>query len=409
MIKLILILILASLYITPVSYLHRPEYYLVIVLGIVGLLSRFKYITNIAGRELFLFLCLLFFAVVSLIGQYFTDNDVSLRDYMILVRYLIYMLSLIVGVYCGVKIKTSPAIYFTIISFIFVSIVLSFFQYFNVYGINEIMVPIYRQDYVGLITGATNRRIIGTLGNPNYWGLLLGFGFVAYSYNAVVSRNLVSYGLAATLFICIVMTGSRTALISSVIGASYISIVGFRVGNTNNSTNRILVFASVALLITLLFIGYRYFTDSFYANTNRFSTDNTRTLDYRIAHWISFLSKSFDNPHQIFIGRGPSKDHQITWGDNMYLLIFRDFGLISLGIYISLLLTFYRRLKKMLPMLTSPQSTYPIIGILILITFVVFDLAADAWYSVRLVIPLLIGYGYIITRSHSFLNATRNS
>lgn len=79
-------------------------------------------------------------------------------------------------------------------------------------------------------------------------------------------------------------------------------------------------------------------------------------------------------------------------------MIFRDYGLLSVFLYIILLLRIIFRLKK------GVKSSFPKIKILsttsllITLTFIFFDIAADAWFNVRLVIPLLFGYGYMIIK-----------
>ena len=141
------------------------------------------------------------------------------------------------------------------------------------------------------------------------------------------------------------------------------------------SLKKTLFLCSLFMLFPLLFFTTKYFIADYYDNQSRFSLDNTHTLELRVMHWSNFISETIEHPYRILIGRGSAKTDQTTYGDNSYLMIFRDYGLLSVFLYIILLLRIIFRLKK------GVKSSFPKIKILsttsllITLTFIFFDIA----------------------------------
>ena len=393
-------LLVLSAYLVPASILVRPEYFIVVFLGLIALLLKCRLVTKVFKKENTLFLFFILFAYFSLVAQFLFGKDFDSRDSMILVRYCIYLMSIWGGAYVALAIKREWIIGWLFILIVAGSIVISFMQYFNVFGINGIMVPLYGEKYETLITGESWRRIIGTIGNANYWGLWLSLCFVASTYYSIIKRNIFIIPFAILLFVCIVMTGSRTALLAAILGFS-VGFIFLSFSLSVSTKKNIVTLFILGGIAFLLYFGYGMFTADYYENESRFDVDNTHTLELRLAHWNNFLMASLEKPYQILIGRGPSKTTEITFGDNMYFFILRDFGLISLITYLLLLKTFLLRINKFIKVHQDIILRDKLaIALLFLITFCIFDLAADAWFNVRLVIPLLYGYGYLIMKSY---------
>ncbi|WP_169793571.1 hypothetical protein [Desulfomicrobium orale] len=331
-------------------------------------------------------------------GQLLSGYQFIYRDLMILLRYIIYSMAIIAGAYAATEIIYTKSIKFILIAILFISIAISFLQYFDIFNVNSIMIPIYGEKYHTLITGESWRRIVGTIGNANYWGLWLAICLVATSSFLVLNHKIVLIPVIILLFLSIIMTGSRTAIFSSLFGVCCGIFFFVKHVESAASLKKTLFLCSLFMLFPLLFFTTKYFIADYYDNQSRFSLDNTHTLELRVMHWSNFISETIEHPYRILIGRGSAKTDQTTYGDNSYLMIFRDYGLLSVFLYIILLLRIIFRLKK------GVKSSFPKIKILsttsllITLTFIFFDIAADAWFNVRLVIPLLFGYGYMIIK-----------
>lgn len=397
MIYLLTLMFVCSAYFLPASQLIRPEYFFVSVFG-VGALVFNRGISSTFNREIKLFCWLIVFAALSILGQLIFGDGFFGRDLMILVRLFVYLSAILAGGYCGLKIKSTKLLRLLLVVLILLSVVISFIQYFNLFGLNKIIVPIYDSNDDLLITGMSWRRIFGTLGNPNYWGLWLSICFVSVGYYTVIRRRIISSPLFILLFLCIVMTGSRTSLLASIVGLFF----GWSFINSNKNKSLGGFLASAILLfflITALYVGHQTFTSLYYENKGRFDLANTLTLELRMRHWSNFLAEVLEQPYKLILGRGPSKANEIIFGDNMYLLIFRDFGPFALITYI---LLWYRIMSNIYSQLNNQAGVIRdslSIAFLISVAFAVFDLAADGWFNVRLAIPLLFGYGFVIMKS----------
>lgn len=401
MTSLLVYILFLSAYFVPGSVFVRPEYLVVVVLAVLSIFRYGKLICKLINREIWLFFLLIVFAATSLMVQIFFGVGFIYRDFMIIFRYIVYLLAILSGIYVAKNVGPKTYLMFFILVIVIVSISISFIQYFNVFGLNKIMIPVYSAKYVTLITGESWRRIIGTIGNANYWGLWMAFCFVATIYYVVIERNILAMFLIVPIFLSIVMTGSRTALISCFCG----TVAGFCVKTSKDSAKKILSVFILFGFVGILFYGYTFFTSKYYDNQSRFDVKNIHTLEMRIDYWINGVESVLTKPYQILTGQGPDKSAKSTFGDNIYFRIFRDYGLISLIIFLNILVTFYRQIKIGISDSPPELTGFFIVAQMTFITFVVFDLAADSWFNVRLLIPLLFGYGFLITRRHIHLHS----
>jgi len=387
-------LLLSAFFISS-KIIYRPEYIIVVILSLLSIITVGRKSLSCIGKELTLLYIMIVFAAISLIAQVIVGNSFIPRDYMILLRYLVYSLALIAGTFVSIRTKREWILKYSLLIIIISSIAISFMQYFNVSGINQFMVPIYCDRYQSLIAGMSWRRIIGTIGNANYWGLLMALFFVGSTYYAIIKRKLTSLPFVVLLLISILMTGSRSALLvaaaSPVIGLVMIGTKG-----QNLSQKKILTFIALIIATTFIYFSYKIFISEYYENKDRFDMSNTQTLEMRVKYWSESLSEIIANPYQMIVGRGPSKSSQRVYGDNIYVLIFRDFGLISIIVYLLFLLTLFRRLLLQIKLQPPDMVDRYSIGLFVFISIVIFDLAADTWFNVRLSIPLLFGYGYLM-------------
>jgi cell division protein FtsW (lipid II flippase) len=203
----------------------------------------------------------------------------------------------------------------------------------------------------------------------------------------------------------IILTGSRTALISLVASTIWLSGVAIFVQRAKPSW--LSVFVSVLLLSIVLMVYRSIGVDSpetLYENTDRFSSENIETLEYRIQHWLRIFDLFSGAAYEYIFGLGPSKANSIIFGDNMYILFFRDFGLFGLACYLTLLATMHIRLLKIARTGDEQSSSLAVCASGILISLNVFDLAADGWFYVRITPWVLVMYGMTL---YSYQNRGR--
>lgn len=386
-----LVSIILSSFFSPAWLTTRPEYFIVIT-GLLFYITKIKRTVGLFKLEIFILILLTLSAGISLLGQIFSGVKLVGSDLMIIWRYLYYIALLVFG---GIVSKSFKANFLAKIFFFTLPLTLifiSFAQYYNFMGINSILVPVYTSSGAAksLLQGEFWRRVTGTYGNPNYWGFAMGVISVTSFYLLYFNKKIISLIFLVLSIVSVVFTGSRAALLSSL---SSIFLVTLFILYQEKKLSKALVFC----LVTTISGGLVYFVFTNlieYENKGRFDTSNVATLDSRIEYWMQILDAIQQSTVRIFIGYGTSKTMSIQYGDNMYIRMFRDFGLIGLFSYLSFLTVFIRNIAT----LSKKKIFEARLMLYIISMYLIFDLTADCWFEVRIICLLLIFYAYIKTK-----------
>lgn len=410
MARVLLVAYFASVILVPGSIFYRPDYVIAFLGALLGTFKMKAALFRIVGRQALILVLLNLFAIVSLMGQdLFGSSPLVAADGMIVFRYCFYVCALLFGVYAGRMDRNCTAIKLVLIVLIVFTVAISFIQYFNFLGLNLIIVPIYAEDAETLIYGDYWRRVVGTLGNPNYWGLFLAFGAVICGVKIFIENRFLWALPGSLLAVCLLYTGSRGAivamassLIATMLLVAFYSKVRLRWG-----------YISAATVTLLLLYSFYYFNFGHSVgideSSDRFSLDKIDTLYMRIDYWGRILADVGAQGFQALIGQGPSKTDTIRSGDNIYILLLRDFGLIGALLYISLIVSMFSRLSRFSRCRVRKSRQLSIVGLSLIICLAVFDLAADAWFNVRIAAIILFLYGYLTQKSYLFVVRARNT
>ena len=385
-----------SVFFVPASIAVRPDYILPVLMCVIGYVKFGDRLVKLAIKEARLILWLAFFAIISIAGQYFAGSGLSSRDFMVVVRYVVYLATIYAGLTVALSMRSSGLLRLLSLLLVLALIAISFSQYFNLGGINSFLVPFYSEEgrYATLEAGMSWRRIIGTMGNPNYWGFLLGLGFTYAGYMCL-QKHYMHIALVIPLFIALIMTGSRTSLVATMVAM----LVGFflmaNTGKKASLKSMMPILAGVAFFGLIYFV-FSLFLANFYESENRFASTNLGTLELRIQWWFEIFRKMFDQPHTFIIGQGPAKLESVRFGDNMYIRYLRDFGIIGLSLYMMLLFNIFKKLYRLSRLLKQKSSIFLVVVFLGFVQLAVFDLAADGWFNVRIAELLLFAYGLAV-------------
>lgn len=369
----------------------RPDYIIAALSLILGIVFTSRADVRIVSLEVSVFVALVVSAVLSIFAQVVSGNGFLLRDLMIVFRYGYYIAVLLFGVALAYRVfplRWLVALWAIITTFV---VVLSVVQYWNVGGINSVLVPIYSTKNEILISGASWRRTIGTAGNPNYWGLWVALLLLSYCYLMFWKGRLLAIVPASLLFLALILTGSRTALVATVAGCV---LGGAFIALFSRSPPK-----AWAVLLVLGMGGIAFVSSSIqesYEYQGRYSLENIKTLETRLQHWAGIFDKSLSSTLGMFIGEGPAKSEGARWGDNMYIVLFRDFGMLGLALYVTLQVVMLRRLSKVYSETIGAGRLLSGWLIIAVIARLVFDLAADSWYDVRITAMLLLLYGMVV-------------
>lgn len=373
--------------------LFRPEYAIVMLGILAGLFQGRSSSICKFKRELWLLAALVAAAVVTVGGQILAGANFIWRDSMVTLMFAYYAgVIIFVGMVSNSNISDRGGWKFGLaVSFLIATI--SIFQYFNILKVNSVLLPSsgvaeWLRDEVSW------KRTVGTIGNPNYWGFVISVCLAMLTHLVFWRGRILLLPLFLGLLVSLILTGSRSALICWVSGTI---IGGILVASFARELPRTGMSLTATLLLTIGASGLGI--SDYYENKGRFSVSNVDTLMGRVAVWQMSLQESSEDLRTLLIGQGPRKGvDTLHWGDNSYVKIFRDYGLVSLGLYLTLLAVMFKRILKKLRVQDEEGRAWSIVSLFVLLQWCVFELSADTWFFVRVSAPVIALYTFVIAR-----------
>ena len=393
---IIFIFLCCSVLFYPSIGIFRVEYVLVLVViiffggaKIFGALRTFKF-------EIIMLLLLLFCSMLGLLNQSITTGSVAHRDYMLIFRFGFYLsMFLFSGIVCY-KLKNYEI---DILSFYMFGSILFFVtlaQYYNLFGINQLIQPYAPEDIERmkiLVEQAGWRRAVGTLGNPNYWGLLLSMLACVVSYRLFWEKRWIYAPLLLGLLGSILLTGSRSALVAY-LGALVVGGGLFFFAVNKKPSMVVAAFFAVLAVVAIVRLDF----SSGVETSGRYSLDRLDTLEMRVAVWGRILDEMTERPISFVVGQGTRKDANVVgYADNAYIKILREHGLVSLIPYLFLIGFMIRRTLRLVKSIDDENRAWPGGLCLLLLAWAIFDLSADTWYGPRLMGVIFGLYAFVHT------------
>ena len=370
------------------------EYALILfILVFFGGIKLFKGIRFFKWEIIFLIL-FLFLSLFGLIYQSMTIGNVISRDYMVVLRIGFYVSAfLFVSVICAKqKYYRNDILLMHVFGAVLVFLTLA--QYYNLFGINEIIKPfapenMERMDI--LVSQAGWRRAVGTLGNPNYWGLLIAMWGCVVGYRLFWEKRWIYAPLLLALLGSILLTGSRSALVAYV--GALIAGGGLLLFTVKKSPSLAIatLFAVLAAVAVI-----RVDVTSEVETSDRYSLEKLDTLEMRISVWGRILNEMSQKPISFVIGQGTRKGTNIVgYADNAYIKILREHGVLGLLPYLFLIGFMIRRTLKLVESSGDGDRSWPGGLLLLLFAWAIFDLSADTWYGPRLMGVIFGLYAFV--------------
>lgn len=224
------------------------------------------------------------------------------------------------------------------IKFALISSLICFQQYFDIFGINSLYVPIVAPtQFDTLMPGYPSPRVVGMLGNPNVQGYVLSLAIVAFIYLYFVGRDRISIVKLCILFVAQMMTLSRGALVALLVGS--VSLFVMYKKDFRFSLFKILL---VIALLFSFYYAYQFMLENeavYNAMLFRFELLENATEDVsfvaRYNAWINNWNYFKLNP---LLGVGLLPRETNIGADNEWLHLLRSFGIIGVVWLVILLL-----------------------------------------------------------------------
>lgn len=374
----------------------RAEYALVIIVIVIFPIRNAFRVAEIFKVEMTAMMVVLFLSMFGLIRQAIGTGAVSEKDFMLIPRISFYLSCFILSGYICVKRRhyTNVSIFLYVFGGAILFITVS--QYYDLFGINQLIQPyapnkIDRMDL--LVEQAGWRRAVGTLGNPNYWGLLISMLSCFVSYFVFWQKYWRYVPLLLSLIGSIVLTGSRAAMVAY-LGSLIIGAILFWFECKKKPS---LIVVALLSSVAILFIAPTDLSSNV-ETSNRYSLENLQTLQMRVDVWRRILDEMSREPVSFIVGQGTRKTMNIIgYADNAYIKIFREHGLIGLVPYLFLLAFMIWRTITLYRTIDEVSQAWPGGLCMGLLAWVLFDFSADTWYGPRLMGVILVWYAFVHT------------
>ncbi|TMO83617.1 O-antigen ligase family protein [Pseudoalteromonas spongiae] len=213
----------------------------------------------------------------------------------------------------------------------FVSSLICFQQYFDLFSLNAIYTPIISPtQHFTLMPGYSSPRVIGMIGNPNAQGYALAVALLCAFYLTLSKQKSISILVPVCIFVALIMTLSRTALIIAFIGMATLTFLYSR-GVVFTLYKIVLSTFLIALLVLL----YVFLKDNeviyklvIFRLESLGSGVEENSFVARFHSWKVNYEYFLKSP---YFGVGPLPRAEIfEAADNEWLLILRTYGLVGL-------------------------------------------------------------------------------
>ena len=383
---LLLLVILISVFFGP--NIHDRRYIGIFIIMFFFLIN----LNNITFKKdkvaCSLFIYIIFTIIIDLINLFIYSN--GLVD---IIKIFIYNFIPIIAYFSGIllnkkinKYNFSKIIIFIFSLIILVGILQVFFSNFR-----ELSLKLYAnyEKYSYNFSVKEYGRAIGSIGNPNSYGILVSIMLLFLINDLVTNRNRIKSSFFKIVLIfpsvfVLLLTQSRTAIISFLISMIYLIF---------KSINSKKIFKSIIIIILML-IPFLFFIYIIGLGSNRFTSTGFANLGGRVPIWINTFNFYFkNNLNKIFLGYGQifiESTKSIT--DNYYLLTMYRYGIVGLILYINVFLKLYNSKRD-----EYYKSLIKAIIILILIS----DFTGAISGSITLVIFIFLLFGYTTNLNNS--------
>ena len=173
---------------------------------------------------------LVFFIIISIstITNFIVDKKFVLSNFFEILRIIEYYL-IFINYYILINKDTKKSFNISLIFLILLSILISFFQFHNLFNLNELYIRfVAPTQYETLINGYKWPRAVALAGNPNVLGFLMTLASIYVLYLLIKNyKKWYLYIIYALIIICVFLTASRTSYISLIVGNGILIFLTF--------------------------------------------------------------------------------------------------------------------------------------------------------------------------------------
>ena len=324
---------------------------------------------NIFNNKTFKYLSMGFFAffvviVLSFLVNKFINANFGISRVFEVMRILEYYLVLM-NYFILLKKETFRGFKISLLIIVFLNIILSFFQYYNLFGLNELYIKkIAPTQYMTLVNEYPWPRSVGLTGNPNVLGFLMTLLSVYFLYFILQEPkkwyNYIPYFL---IVIVLYQSSSRTSYITLVMSNACLAGLYFLKFNKKDIIKTILISLSLVIIhISLLFIlpdsyTWRIKTLLDFRNQNSYENRMKKNRENLLKYMLEDEEIVEDEDSNIF--------------DNEWIMMLFRYSIVGIIVFITMMIIPIKTIKE------NKEFSYSIYISLVIATFVYMLVAAS--------------------------------
>lgn len=371
--------------------------WMLLILGSLATGQGVKLKWNHIYKWFFLFGVAIFISIAyaALVKGYYPIG----RDFFEIAKLLQYFLIFALVASLDISTDDMRKYYLISLSVFLGSALFGFAQYWDLFGINSIISPYYAPTQMrGLLV---HGRITGTTPNPNEFGALMvlasSFALVGTLWLKNRSARIFAFLSLGVFVFAVILTLSRSALISLVIAMLFILLIKYPANvGVMNSLRRLL--PAAAGLLVLVWLVVQLAPPVFFFRTEQLlDLEVDISWQARIEIWEDNFVLWRESP---VFGWGPGKATMTTIVDNEWLLLLRRYGIVGMSIFIFWFVSIYFRLSKIRRNLTTAEVAALTVALqATLLAYAVYMILAAVYHSLQLMPILLLFLGLAYSQS----------
>lgn len=294
--------------------------------------------------------------------------------------------------------------YYIFAIFIFlISAAFGFIQYFDLFhdfneSFIEYIAPKHLDEWLG------QRRIVGTAGNPNEFGILMvmasSLALIGTLWIKRINFKILSFISFIVFSFVIILTLSRSALIAFLTSLAFILLLKYPQKFGLKGKIR-LIFLILPTIIILGLIVIQIAPPKFIMRiTSALNIEADVSFQNRLNIWRENLNIWKQSP---IFGWGPGKDAMTTIVDNEWLLLLRRYGIVGVIIFIFLFWNFYSGLGKIQKKAKDNLflEIFSVFSQTSLVSIAVYMIPAAFYHSLQLMPILMTFLGLIYSQYYT--------
>lgn len=405
-----LLLLFASVLFPPIRFKSspyiRPELILILIAWILLFLGRLAKGESIKLRwtptHKWFFIFGVSILVSILWAWIFKGFSPSPRDFFEIAKLMEYFLIFAFVTNLSIKRENFKKYYILTICIFLIAAIFAFVQRWNLFpnfneSFIEYVAPKHLDEWLG------HRRIVGTTGNPNEFGMLMAIAsslaIIGILWIKRIDIKIFSFLSFAIFSFTITLTFSRSALIVFLINLLFILFLKYpkRFGLRGKTR---LVFLIFPMIIILGLIIIQIAPPKFISRAiSGLSIETDVSFQNRLDIWRNNVNIWKQSP---IFGWGPGKDAMTTIVDNEWLLLLRRYGIVGVIIFIILTWNFYSGLGRV-PKQEEDNLYLEIFSVFLqtsLVSIAVYMIPAAFYHSLQLMPILMTLLGLVYSQSN---------